>query len=61
MAIFFRNVIRFRYLVIVSVLGCTLFAHRQMQHLRFESDAEALISTILLSIINKTYRQSDRG
>ena len=40
---FFRGIIRFRWLVIALILGCTVAAFLQIQHLRFESDAEAMI------------------
>ena len=41
MEAFFRLIIRFRFLVIAAVLGCTIVAGMQMQNLRFESDAES--------------------
>jgi predicted RND superfamily exporter protein len=40
---FFRGVIRFRYLVILTLLGGTLFFGVQLKNLRFESDAESMI------------------
>ncbi len=40
---FFRSIIRFRWLVIALVVGCTVLAWLQMSRLRFESDAEAMI------------------
>ncbi len=40
---FFRGVIRFRYWVIIVLLGCTVALGMQMKKLRFESDAEAMI------------------
>ena len=40
---FFRLIIRFRFLVIAAVLGCTIVAGVQIQNLRFESDAESMI------------------
>ena len=43
METFFRTVIRFRWLVIVLVLGSTVLAFLQMRQLRFESDAEAMV------------------
>ena len=39
----FRGIIRFRWLVIALIVGCTVLAFTQMQKLRFESDAEAMI------------------
>ena len=43
MEAFFRLIIRFRFLVIAAVVGCTIVAGMQMRNLRFESDAEAMI------------------
>lgn len=40
---FFRRVIRFRYLVILILLGGTVALGMQMKKLRFESDAESMI------------------
>ena len=40
---FFRWIIRFRFLVIGLVLGCTGLAWVQLQSLRFEGDADAFI------------------
>ena len=40
---FFRWVLRFRWLVIGLVLGCTVVAWLQLQQLRFEGDADAMI------------------
>ena len=40
---FFRWIIRFRFLVICLVLGCTGLAWVQLQSLRFEGDADAFI------------------
>ena len=39
----FRTIIRFRWVVIALVLGCTVLAWLQLDKLRFESDAEAMI------------------
>ncbi len=43
MELFFRGIIRFRYLVIVLILACTGLAWMQLQSLRFEGDADAFI------------------
>ena len=40
---FFRGIIRFRFLVIALVLGCTGLAWVQLGNLRFESDADAML------------------
>ena len=40
---FFGGIIRFRWLVVAVVLGCTGVAFLQLQQLRFESDAESMI------------------
>ena len=40
---FFRGIIRFRWLVITLVLGCTGLAWVQLGKLRFESDADAML------------------
>ncbi len=40
---FFRGIIRFRWLVIMLVLGCTGLAWVQLGKLRFESDADAML------------------
>ena len=39
----FRSIIRFRWLIIVLVLGCTVVAWLQISKLRFETDLEAMI------------------
>ena len=39
----FRSIIRFRWFIIVLVLGCTVVAWLQMSKLRFETDLEAMI------------------
>ncbi len=39
----FRSLIRFRWLIIVLVLGCTVVAWLQISKLRFETDLEAMI------------------
>ena len=39
----FRGIIRFRWLIIALVLGCTVLAWLQLSTLRFENDAEAMI------------------
>ena len=39
----FRSIIRFRWLIIVIVFGCTVVAWLQLSKLRFESDLEAMI------------------
>ena len=39
---FFRTVIRFRWLVIALVLGCTVLATLLLPTLRFEGDVEAM-------------------
>ncbi len=40
----FRGIIRFRWLIIVLVLGVTVIAWGQMRnHLRFESDLDAMV------------------
>ena len=40
---FFRLIIRFRFIVIGLVLGCTGLAWVQLESLRFEGDADAFI------------------
>ncbi len=39
----FRGIIRFRWVIIALVLGCTVVAWMQLSKLRFESDLEAMI------------------
>ena len=39
----FRSIIRFRWVIIVLVLGCTVVAWLQISKLRFETDLEAMI------------------
>ena len=40
---FFRAVIRFRWLVITLVLGCTVLVWLQLGQLQFDSDVEAMV------------------
>ena len=40
---FFRAIIRFRWLLVGLVLGCTVVAWLQMSKLRFESDIDAMV------------------
>jgi hypothetical protein len=39
----FRGLIRLRYPILIGLLGCTVVLGLQMNHLRFESDAESMV------------------
>jgi predicted RND superfamily exporter protein len=43
MELFFRGIIRFRWLIIGLVLSCTMVAWLKLSKLRFESDVDAMV------------------